>query len=143
VEFLQMRRVLIVANRTAATPTLLEHLTRLARDYSCAFTLYIPALRKGGYDDWTLERAVPLLGHATGSPVSALAGGYWAMREAVRDGRFDEIVISTRETRVSEWLGRDLPRRLQAFGLPVTALRPERGRWAAWGKPGTRQGLAA
>ena len=125
------RRILIVANRTAATPTLIDHVKQLVRERPSTFSLLIPDAPKSEHTDWTMELALPLLERAAGGPVEGLTGEedpFEAIRRAVDEGRYDEIVISTLPTRVSKWLRRDLPSRVQSLGLPVTVVTPDRER---------------
>jgi hypothetical protein len=121
-------RVLIVANRTSSTPALLDEVRRRARSGPHDFTLLIPDATDKKAADWTVESARPLLERSAGRPVTAITGGpepFGAIREALEYGAFDEIIISTLSRRTSRWLRRDLPRRVQALGLPVTVITPE------------------
>ncbi len=127
----QVRRVLTVANRTAATPTMLDHVKRLARERPSAFSLLIPDAPTSEHTDWTMELALPLLERAAGGPVEGLTGEedpFEAIRLAVADGDYDEIVISTLPRRVSKWLRRDLPHRVETLGVPVTIVTPDQER---------------
>jgi hypothetical protein len=125
------RRILIVANRTAATPTLLDEVRRLANERPSSFALLIPDAPRSEHTDWTLELALPLLERAARSRIEGLTGehdAFEAIRTAVAENRPDLIVISTLPRRVSKWLRRELPRRVEALGVPVTVITPDRGR---------------
>jgi hypothetical protein len=70
---------------------------------------------------------VPLLEREAGGRVEALVGGeepFASVQEAVRDGNFDEVIVSTLPRKTSKWLRRDLIRRVEGLGLPVTAVVP-------------------
>ena len=120
------RRILIVANRTAATPTLLDEVSRRARDAPTSFSLLVPDAGSKDHADWTLELALPLLERAAGAPVNGIVAEgedpLDAVRQVVKSGAFDEIVISTLPRRVSRWLRRDLPSQIERLGLPVTVV---------------------
>ena len=123
------RHVLIVANRTSATPALLDEVRRRARSSPHEFTLLVPDAPDRKTADWTFDSALPLLTRSAGTHVKGLAGGpdpLAAIREAVQRESFDEIIVSTLPKRTSRWLRRDLPRRVQELGLPVTVLTPEK-----------------
>ena len=128
IESSEVRHILIVANRTAATPGLIDEVRRRASENPCRFTLLVPRAfwdpdtEESGI---TLELAIPLLDEAAGSHVEGLLGDtdpFAAINGALEDGDYDEIIISTLPTRVSRWLHLDLPARVQRLGLPVTVI---------------------
>ena len=72
-----------------------------------------------------LELAIPLLEDAAGGHVEGIIGDsdpFVAVRDAVQRLGFDEIIVSTLPARVSHWLRRDLPSRVEQLGLPVTVV---------------------
>jgi hypothetical protein len=123
-----LTRVLIVANRTAATPLLLNAVRARAGRSPCTFTLLVP---RPYWDpdteeaEATLELAIPLLDEAAGTHVQGIIGDsdpFVAVRDGVTRLGIDEIIVSTLPARVSRWLRRDLPHRVQELGLPVTVV---------------------
>jgi len=123
--------VLVVAHRTAATPRLLDEVRRRAQQSQCRVTLLVP--RPYWNPDTeeaelVVELAVPLLEEAAGGHVEAVIGDsdpVEAVRHFMTTTDVDEIVLSTLPQRVSHWLRRDVPSRLQAAGVPVTVITAE------------------
>jgi len=130
-------RVLIVANRTAATPALIEAVRRRAVSGACTFTLLVPHSWQGIHrltsaedshtdaneSEAVLELAIPLLEDAAGDEVEGVIGDadpLAAIQDAVNRRGFDEIILSTLPAHVSRWLKLDLPSKVQGLGLPVT-----------------------
>jgi hypothetical protein len=120
-------RILVIANRTASTPVLLDTVAERARA-GASFTLLIPP-EHGHHDDWSQEEALELVGRAAGGEVAILAPGDDALdtvHGAVSDGAFDELIVCTAPTHLERWVHHDLPHRLQHLGLPVVVIPPER-----------------
>ena len=115
-------RVLVVANRTAATPRLLEAVRRRANDGPCEFALLIPDVTDRKAADWTLETALPLMKRSARGKVEGLVGGpdpFESVHEAVRKGNFDAMIISTLPRRVSKCLRRDRFQQTRSRRRPV------------------------
>ena len=103
---------------------------RYAQEQPTTFSLLIPDAGKSAGTDWTLEVALPLLERAARGPVAALTGDsehpMRAIRDVVADDRYDRILISTLPRHASQWLRRDLPKRVKALGVPVEVITPKR-----------------
>ena len=129
-------RVLIVANRTAATPALIEAVRARAARGRCDFTLLVPQLiaeEAFGEDEArkTIELAIPLLEEAADDAVPAIVGtsdALLAVERVLVHEHYDEVIVSTLPERVSHWLKRDLPTRIERLGLPVTVVRARSAR---------------
>jgi hypothetical protein len=135
-------RVLIVANRTADSPALLEAVRdRASRSRGAArFHLVVPASPPGlhrlvdpedhGREEASanLRAALAVLSIAARSAVTGHVGDpnpVAALEDAVHAGGHDEIIISTLHSRVSRWMRMDLPSKASHLGLPVTHVSPD------------------
>jgi hypothetical protein len=130
-------RVLVVANRTAATPPLIDAVRRRAATGPATFTLLVPRAPHGLHrivdaedtDDteaqMVLDLALPLLSEAVGGDIEGIIGDHNpldAVADAVNVRGFDELIISTLSPRMSRWLKMDLPSKARGLGLPVTVV---------------------
>jgi hypothetical protein len=128
-------RILVVANRTAESPELLEALKRRAADGECSFTLLIPSTPHGiawaadmhsGEDEAEDHRTAFVeelreeglnVADAKVGDTDALA----AIQDECNFADYDEIIVSTLPLHLSKWLHLDLPHKAgHATGLPVT-----------------------
>jgi hypothetical protein len=126
-------RTLVVANLTAQTPTLLQEIDRRAGARPTAFTLLVPAVSRGPAD-WTVEEGVKAIRKAARGPtgvreaqVEGIRGSgdvFAAVEQALERGDFHDVLISTLPKLSSQWLKKDLPKRVEALGVPVKVLTP-------------------
>jgi len=124
-------RVLVVANRTADSEELREHLIAMHQRGRISVTLLAPAVwevedPRGGRES-ALRRLRSAKGRlaASGIDVSCVLGDpdpMTAFEHEWRRGKHDEVVVSTLGGRLSKWLGIDLPRRIERVieGTPMT-----------------------
>jgi len=135
----QAARVLVVAHKTAATQPLLDAVRDRAQRGQATFTLLVPnathGLHKvvdpedqgGGEAKDVIERALPGLTEAAGAPVEGIVGDpdpVAAVQDAINLRGFDEVIISTLPSKLSQWLRLDLPSKVSGMGLPVTTVTP-------------------
>jgi hypothetical protein len=130
-----MASVLVVANRTAECPELLEALRARAVQGPCEFTLLVPStphglawaadMHAGGEEaeqhrkafvDELREEGLNVAEAKVGDP-DPLA----AIQDECNFHEYDELIVSTLPLKISKWLHVDLPRKAgAATGLPVT-----------------------
>ena len=128
-------RVLVVANRTAESPELLEALRTRSMHGPCVFTLLVPSTPHGiawaadmhGGGDEAEEHRLAFVDELReeGLNVEAAKVGDPDPLAAICDecnfSTYDELIVSTLPLHVSKWLRVDLPRKARAAtGLPVT-----------------------
>ena len=126
-------RVLVVANRTAASDELLEALVQRVERGPAEFFLVVPATPRGA--SWMTDMYG---GQADAGDHLAAALGRWRYVGIECDGRvgdpdalaaacdaangeqFDEVMVSTLPRHLSKWLHLDLPHKVaHATGLPT------------------------
>jgi hypothetical protein len=128
-------RVLVVANRTAESPELLEALQARTVQGPCEFTLLVPSTPQGlawatdthagdeaaeahrhAFVEELRREGLDMAGARVGDP-DALA----AIQDECNFNEYDEVIVSTLPLHVSRWLKLDLPSKARAAtGLPVT-----------------------
>jgi hypothetical protein len=133
-----MPAYLIVANRTLASPTLAAAVDeRIARG-DARFHVVVPATPVTHGLTWDEEesaeaaegRLAAILARlreqgATASGEVGSKDPVAAAGDALRAGRFDEVLVSTLPAGISRWLGQDVPSRIRrATEVPVTVLTP-------------------
>ena len=128
-------RILVVANRTAESPELLEALKRRAGEGDCEFTLLVPStphgiawaadMFAGGEEAEQHRQACVEELRQEGLDVKEAKVGDPDPLAAVQDEcnftGYDEVVVSTLPLHLSKWLRIDLPSKVRAAtDLPVT-----------------------
>ena len=116
-------RVLVVANRTAATPWLLHEIEQRSRCGPCEFALLVPPTG-GRHPDWTLDIALAQVEQAAAQRVETVqCDRDWvsAAQHALREQPYDEVLVSTRPSG-PRWLNDHAMQSLAELGVPVTTV---------------------
>ncbi len=106
--------VLVVANRTADSPELLDALRARAEQGPVRFTLLAPATTGREATERQLESALEGM-RAAGLDVTGRIGNRdptSAVHDVWDPGEFDEVIVSTLPAQTSKWLSINLPQRV-------------------------------
>jgi hypothetical protein len=127
--------ILVVANRTAESPELLDALRKRAAQGDAVFTLLVPSTPHGVAWAADMHSGAPEAEEHMNSAVEGMrsaglnvTGGkvgdpdpIAAVQDEVNFTTYDEIIVSTLPGGISKWLKLDLPHRVERVtGLPVT-----------------------
>jgi hypothetical protein len=132
-------RVLVVSDRTAATPALLQAVRERAARGPAEFRVLVPNPAPPEWHPFhperrdkveaaerVLLRALPRLQDAAEGPVrgrvSVRHDPMTAIEEMLHDEPFDEIILSVVPHGLERWLHIDLAHRVARLGLPVTTV---------------------
>lgn len=131
------QKILVVANRTADSPELIDALRRRAAEQPTSFTLLVPAVphgfawaadMKAGWSEAAgrADRAGGRIRRSGLELEEVIVGDpdpFAAVGDALHAREFDEVVVSTLPRTISRWLAVRLPARLRrAVDLPVTEM---------------------
>ncbi|MFN8161706.1 MAG: hypothetical protein U0R52_11765 [Solirubrobacterales bacterium] len=125
-------RILVVTNKTDATPALLDAVRARAAAGPARFFMLVPNPDHIAFDretpdhpkgDSVLARALPVLEGPAGVEVNGRVANspnaYDDIVEELKGTSYDEIILETPPSHVSHWLHVDLPERVKHFGVPV------------------------
>ena len=128
-------RVLVVANKTTATPALAEAVRARVAAGPASFFMLVPNPDNAAFDrprsdsprgTQVLQAALPLLEEAAGAEVegsvAASPNAYDDIIEELNSREYNEIILETPPSSVSHWLHVDLPQRLAHLGYPLTTV---------------------
>jgi uncharacterized membrane-anchored protein len=128
-------RVLVVANKTTATPALVEALRERAATGPAEFVVLVPNPAHLAFDrvsantaegERLLVESLPALTSAAGIEIEGrVAESPNAFDDIVAEldrHEYSEIILETIPTHVSHWLHVDLPQRLAGLGYPLTTI---------------------
>jgi uncharacterized membrane-anchored protein len=127
--------ILVVTNKTEATPALVAAMRERAAAGPARFFLLVPnpdhlpfdRIGADGADgEKVLERALPRLQAQAGLEVDGRVANspnaYDDIVAALEGGRYREIILETLPSHVSHWLHVDLPERVAHLGYPLTTV---------------------
>lgn len=137
------KRVLVVVDRIAATPALLDSIRGRAARGPARFRVLVPNPAPAEWHlahperhdkiaeaEHVLAEALPQISEAAGGTVDGVVSirhdPMDAIEESLRGESFDEIILATAPHDVERWLHIDLPHRVAHLGLPVTTVSAQR-----------------
>lgn len=125
-------RVLVVTNKTDATPAVAEAVRERAIAGPASFFVLVPNPAHVAFDrisedtslgEKVLDRALPKLEEPAGGEVSGRVAlspnAYDDIVEELNRESYDEIILETFPSHVSHWLHVDLPERVATLGYPL------------------------
>jgi uncharacterized membrane-anchored protein len=125
-------RILVVTNKTDATPAVVEAVRERAIAGPASFFVLVPNPAHVAFDrisedtslgEKVLERALPKLEEPAGGEVAGRVAkspnAYDDIAEELNRASYDEIILETLPSHVSHWLHVDLPDRVAALGYPL------------------------
>jgi len=127
--------VLVVANKMAATPALVEAVRERAASGPVGFFMLVPNPGHLAFDrisqdvhegEEVLALALPPLEEAAGAEiggrVASSPNAYDDIVAELSSGDYDEIILETPPSHVSHWLHIDLPQRVAQLGYPLVTV---------------------
>ncbi len=125
-------RILVVTNKTDATPAVAEAVRQRAIVGPASFFVLVPNPAHVAFDrvsedtsmgENVLDRALPKLEEPAGGEVSGRVANspnaYDDIVEELNRRSYDEIILETIPSHVSHWLHVDLPERVAELGYPL------------------------
>jgi uncharacterized membrane-anchored protein len=125
-------RILVVANKTDATPALLDAIKERVAAGPASFFMLVPNPDHLAFDrntadhpkgDEVLARALPVLEDPAGGEVNGRVANspnaFDDIVEELEGSDYDEIILETPPSHVSHWLHVDLPERIKHLGVPL------------------------